>query len=368
MSASNFIDGIIRPTSPLHCASPDKSLARETSETPTVQMRIVTNRGERRIPYFPGNDLRGRLRRKAAAIVLEHITASGKVSPQLYMGLCAGAMSAQPDSSDLTIEEALRAGSNVYMGLFGGGARMIRSRYAVQDLIPVLEETVEIGMVPRRFIEMTDQSFLPMRQTIDGERPLESWSTVQTRQVIRIDDVMRVTRPSEIEQFVRDAAAEVSAAQADVLSSRLRRKEGKAAAEAGAIKASAIAKKTDIGTVSALQFISPGTPMHFRMDFFDETSDAQVGLMLLALRELVVEQRLGGWCRAGAGRFSASLTLTRNGESMPIFDDMPTAVEARLSAAVASFVDCAHGEIAGLSAESLMEFFVNRATDTKAAA
>lgn len=357
MTAINHIEGVLRLRSPLHCASPDESLATKPVETPTVQMRIVTSNGTSTIPYFPGNDLRGRLRRKAAKVVLDHICASGQVSPQLYAGLCAGASSGQPDTSALSVEEALRGGRNVYMGLFGGGARLLRSRYSCQDLVPILRETVDIGMVPERFVETDGQNFLPMRKTADGDRPLEGWALVQSRQVIRVDDVMRVIRPEELHQYVADVVNSVGAIQSQTITQRASRKGEKAKAQTGEIKAGDIQKKTDIGNMPSFQAIAAGTPMYFRLDFFDEATDAQIGLMLMALQGLVVEQRLGGWCRAGMGQFSVDLSLTRNGERLPVFDEARASTVATLSSAVGNYIKAARDDVATLTADSLTEFF-----------
>lgn len=355
MSQHNHIEGTFRLRTPLHCSSPDKSLAQD-NETPTVQMRIVTSQGERRIPYFPANDLRGRLRRKAAKIVLDHICATSKVSVQLYAGLCAGAVSGQPEGI-LSIEEALRAGRNVYMGLFGGGNRLIRSRYSCQDLVPILQETIDIGMVPEAFGQSDHSNFLPMRHSAAGDRPMEGWSLVQHRHFLRIDDVMRVMRPDEMQEYIADVVSSVTHAQESTFNESQARKGDKAKAETGEIKASDVKKKTDIGNIMGLQSIAAGTPMYFFLDFFDETSDAQVGLMLMALRDLVAEQRLGGWGRAGMGKFSADLTLKRHGESLQIFSQTHAAQDAALSPAVAHLVQAAQAEIAELSQESLSAFF-----------
>lgn len=368
MTMNNHIEGIFRLRTPLHCASPDDSLANKPAETPTVQMRIVTANGERRIPFFPGNDLRGRLRRKAAKIVLDHICATAQVSPQLYAGLCAGAVSAQPES-DLSIEEALRAGRNVYMGLFGGGTRLIRSLYSCQDLVPVLRETVDIGMVPAQYVENDGKNFLPSRMTSEGEKALEGWNLVQNRQIIRVDDVLRVTNPEDMQAYIADVVETVSALQNETVGQRQRRKISKAQAEAGQIKQSEVEKKTDLGNMPSFQYIAAGTPMYFRLDFFDEISDAQVGLMLLALRDLVAEQRLGGWVRAGLGRFGAELSLTRDGERMPVFAASPAVEDAVLSDAVmGQFVAAAREEIGALTADGLMAFFEPRKAEAGASA
>jgi CRISPR type IV-associated protein Csf2 len=359
MTIHNRIQGIIRLTSPLHCASPDKSLASATNETPTVQQYIVTARGNNKIPYFPGNDLRGRLRRKAAALVLDHITATSKVTPALYSGLTTGAITSSPESA-LTVEEALRARDNVYMGLFGGATRLLRSRYQVNDLIPVLAETIGAGMVPEKFGESDGENFTPIKNNATGEAAISGWQLVQTTQVLRVDDLQRVLRPEEIAAYIENAAEAVSAIQGKNLDSRSKRKASKDSADKGAIKKTEIEGKKETGNMMSFQSIMAGTPMYLLVNFDDDATDQHIGLMLLSLQALVREQKLGGWCRAGLGRFDATLTLTRGGETFPVFSANRASDDATLSKQTQAFVDAARLGISEQTETGLMEFFIPR--------
>lgn len=357
MTQQNRIEGLIRITSPLHCASPDSSLATpDKNETPTHQQRVLTSTGIQKIPYFPGNDLRGRLRRKAASLVLNQITAKEKVSVDLYAGLNAGAISAQPDGSDLSVEEALRARDNVYMGLFGGGARLLRSRYRTNDLIPVIADTVALGSVPAVYADTSETNWLP--QGYNG--PAKGYELVETFQVLRVDDVMRVMRPDDMLRYIEDAPAAVAARQALAIEQRTQRKADKAAVKAGDLKAAEVSGKRDIGNIMSFQAIRAGTPLYCLVDFSDDVNDAHVGLMLLALRDLVREQALGGWIRAGLGRFNADLKLTRNGLPLDLFKSGMNGAQAELSEQVAPYVEAALEALAKLSAAEMKEFFMPR--------
>ena len=65
MTERNKIEGIIRLITPLHCASGDKTTDDSMPNlTRTHKTYLMTARGNQAIPYFPGNDSRGRLRRK----------------------------------------------------------------------------------------------------------------------------------------------------------------------------------------------------------------------------------------------------------------------------------------------------------------
>lgn len=356
------IEGVIRLTTALHCASPDRSLAEADNDTPTVQQTIQTVNGQQRIPYFPGNDLRGRLRRKAAKIVLDQLLLNGsKVTPQLYAGLNAGANSAQPDSSPDTIEEVLRARQNVYMGLFGGGARLLRSRFSANDLVPILADTVALNIVPAQYVENDGQNFLPVRNTATGQKATEGWQLIQRTQVLRVDDVTRVLSPTDMERYIENAAAVVAEIQATNLAAKVARKASKADAEAGKISARDVTKKIDIGNIATFQSIIAGTPLFTKIGFADDASDAHVGLLLLSLRDLVADQALGGWSRIGLGQYTANLSLHKNGEVLPVFTSQVASAEAVLSDAVAPYVEAARNAVSKLTVDAMAAFFENRA-------
>lgn len=369
MSQTNRIEGILRLTSPLHCASPDKSnLPKFDADgrpldngnaTATVFQPLVTANSIERIPYFPGNDVRGRLRRKSAKLVLDHICVTEKVTPELYTGLNVGAVDGQPES-DLTVEEAIRARDNVYMGLFGGGVRMLRSRYSVCDLVPVLQSTIDAGLVPSKYGERDGQNFTPIYNTKDGDKPIAAFQLFQMQQMLRVNDTMRVLRPDEMVRYIDNAVDAVAKIQQDILLATATRKESKEQAEAGEIRKDAVTKKTDVGNMFSVQSVIAGTPMYFRLDFADDVTDAHVGMILLSLRDLVTEQRLGGWGRSGMGRFDATLTLTRGGETLPVFDTPCASDAAALSAAVGQFVEAAEAEIQALTVPALTMFFTSR--------
>jgi len=357
MTIHNRIEGIFTLTTPLHCASTDASLASAgaTTETPTMQRRIMTREGVTRIPIFPGNGLRGGLRRKAAKIVLDQIAAKDKVEIALYQGLNCASITGQPESG-LSVEEVLRARDNLYMGLFGGGARMLRSRYRVNDLIPVLADTIAVGSVPQSFGDVSDSTYTPQ----NSKGAANGWSIIETATVLRVDDVMRVMRPHELEKYVANAANAVREIQLGVMDERAQRKVDKLAIKDKLIGKEDIQKKSTIENIMSYQAIMAGTPMYFLLDFQDDCSDKHIGMMLLALRDLVREQALGGWVRAGLGRYTTNLTLTRDGEAFPVFTSNAAAGDATLSAASQTFADVATEAMSLLSADDMMAFFLPR--------
>ena len=154
MNTNNHtIDLNITLTAPLHLAYPDNSVALNPEKPKkktslTVKKPVLIGGDLTQVPFFPANGTRGGLRRKAAARVMKYLTAQARVPSSLYLGLTCGAATGSPDSTALSVEELLRARQNVYMGMFGGGARLLSSAYKVSDLNPVLDLTVKAGMVP----------------------------------------------------------------------------------------------------------------------------------------------------------------------------------------------------------------------------
>ena len=357
MTITNKIEGILRLLSPMHCATVGDS-GGEKNVTLTQKQSLITKTGKRTFPIFPGNDLRGRLRRKAAALVLDHIVITGKVKVDLYAGLMAGAITASPES-DLTGEEALRARDKVYMGLFGGGTRLLRSRFSTNDLVPVLTDTIDAGIVPSHF----GDDWVPTGFTSNGVvANLQGFGITDKRTSFRLDDVGRVNSVNDMEQYIENVLVSVGQKQGETLSGRKERKDSKAAAKAGEIKATEVAGKKDLSNMFTVESIMRGTPMYCLIDLQNDASDAHVGLLLLALQALVREQALGGWIRTGFGRYSANLLLTRNGQRYQIFADGQDSADATLTAEVhAAFCVPAMVAIGTLTAESMMEFFTPRA-------
>lgn len=370
MTVNTNIQGTLKLTSPLHCASSGEFGINERGYvvpgktgrpcTSTVHQRILADGQRDNIPYFPGNDLRGRLRRKAAAIVMASLQAMGeKVPVELYAGLCSGAANARPEN-DLTIEEAVRGGGHVYMGLFGGGTRLLRSGYSVSDAVPVVPATVAAGLVPAGFGAYAEKA-LPLSAKGEGEAQSgygDGWKLTDVRHVLRVDDVMRVLRPQELEAMIANASESVTAYQRGVLDNRKDRKD--------AAEGSTDVKKSDVGNMVSVQSIIPGVDLYVRIDMRDTLTRAQTGLLLCALRDLINEQSLGGWIRTGFGRFDAEhFTLTLEGEEITLFERTEKG-DYQLASALTPYVAAMRDELAQVTVASLLEFFLPRKEEKSA--
>jgi CRISPR type IV-associated protein Csf2 len=355
MSYQNRIEGILTLTTPMHCATTGGTADAEGNANITrIQSeRVVTPSGVQWIPFFPGNDLRGRLRRKAANILIGHI---GAVSPQLYAGLHAGTTGAPPES-EKSVEEINRAKKNPFMGLFGGGRRMLESRYRANDLCPVIQDNIAIGRVPAHFGNVDGKNFLPS----GPNGPLSGWEIKSSRTSFLVNDILRMTDPTSMQEFVTGGADAIAQRQIELLSGRADRKKDKQAAKDGEIKASDVTKKSDGSNMFEYEYIIPGTPMYCLFDMENDTTDEHFGMFLLALLELVREQALGGWVRIGFGRFNADLTLTRNGQKYQIFKEGMNGAQAVLSDDVfENFCKPAIKALKTLTVSDMAEFYIGK--------
>lgn len=353
MTARNVIFGTITLTTPLHCAAPNETDGTGAkNHTRTMTQPIIANGARDFIPYFPGSDIRGRLRRKAAAHVMDALLSHGEKTPRgLYNGLCSGSMDNAPEQ-DLSVEEALRARKHIYMGLFGGGKRILRSRFSPSDLVPILQSTIDAKLVPSHYADQSEVKFVPTKMAENGPVPLRGFELIHRRQQVKIDDTFRVLRPEEIERYVDDAANAVAAYQESITRNKSDRKSAK---ESNAEKVA----KLDTANIFTLDAVAAGTVMYVRVDMMDILTDAQRGLLFLSLRDLVNEQALGGFVRAGFGRFAPQLTSVINGEHFPLFAEQADGSYA-LSAEAAKYALAATDELKLLSVAELMEFYESR--------
>jgi CRISPR type IV-associated protein Csf2 len=328
-----YIETVFTLTSPLHCAMPSD----EGNATQTMKMPLRLGDKTDTIPFFPANDLRGRLRRKAARIMMESLATQGKISADLYTGLTCGAASAQPDNAGLTVEEALRGQGNVYMGLFGGGARLLRSGFAITDLVPITQSTIHAGLVPEHF----------------GETgcPDMGFKLLDKRFMVRVDDLLRALHPDELKSFV--GVDETALRQQMTLDAGNSRKAAKKDGED--------VKKRDVGNIFEVEHIVPGVKMYARIDFRDWAGQHHVGLMLKSLEALINEQGFGGWSRIGFGRFSVDLDETRlreNGDDIPLF--VKEGDEYALHSATSGYIQAAEDAVGKLVIGEMEEFFQPR--------
>jgi CRISPR type IV-associated protein Csf2 len=271
------IIGPITLTSPLQVPSAFR-------DGDVMEMKVQTQEKVERVPFFPGNDLRGRLRRKATDIIIER--ANCKIPLALYHSMSCGAVTGSPSKDKKGIEYApvesiaalSEAKQNVFAGLFGGGFNMVSSGYRVSDMVPAIEMLDELGMLPDGY----DGDILP-------RAPFELKDQFLFN---RWDDLGK--SPSK----VMDACSneDIVDWQALTVDSIVEGEDGKKDKARNGLK---------LSNFQSFYAVVPGTVLAFQMDLKRELTDAQIGLMLMSLERLANEQALGAASRKGFGRFDA---------------------------------------------------------------
>jgi len=346
MSELNRITGIIRTITPLHSGAASK-MTGAGNLVGTSAVWVTTKNGQVRVGAILSNSLRGPTRRDAADLVLENFVARGLKYPiELYGGLRRGAAQTRP-SGDMSVGECIRARQNLFMGLFGGGARMFASTFAVSDLVTTTVPAIEVGLVPQSVID-SGAAFIPKKTEGD------SYSCFTTLKFFKRDDLSLVSGQPELLANVTDYPKAFSDYQDATFDNNQARKAMKADKAAG-IETETV-KKTDMAGIFEFEVLAAGTPLYFHMDLADTLSDAQIGFMALTLHRFANRQKMGGMVRFGFGRFNANLNIVRNGEEFPLLESDGNGVH-KLSAPAQVYAALARVELDKLTVEELLSFY-----------
>lgn len=362
----------LKLTSPLHVSSgenwyvsDDGRLTRSMTEqtvSGTMTTRVFAGGQAYSVPFFPSNDVRGRLRRKAARYVLDALTArygANTLDLPTYAGLVSGASDGNPEANP-SAEEILRASQHVYMGVFGGGKRMLRSRLVTHDVMPVLRSTIDAGCVPEVFApEALPHRFNHAGEHATREPIMYGTDLCDWRWFLRVDDTARMLRPEEIRGAVKDWAKSSVEYQLAISSEEeTRRQERRDKVNAGERTT-----KTGLANMQRYMFVAPGTLMWLEMGW-EPRNDAQTGLILCALRDLINEQKLGGWTRCGFGQVAfdePGPTLARGDEPEIEQVFVPTSqhpYQVRLSDSAERYVEAMRVAFESLDMDEVRSFFL----------
>jgi CRISPR type IV-associated protein Csf2 len=312
------------------------------------------------IPYFPANDLRGRLHRKGASRLMEIWKKKGQsISEALYLGLTCGASSGNPEN-DKTVEEVLRANSNVYMGVFGGGTRLLRSAYSVQDMEVICQPTIDARIVPAHYGESMEGGFVPSEYRDGQKLPIrDGYKLLHTYNILRVDDIMRATRVDEMAGIIEGGSDAIIDYQTAVLAERSDTKEAKEAAKEAKKTGSKTttevkAPRMRVENMQNFRAVAPGIPMYFRMDMKDYISSSQAGFLILCLKDLLEEGEFGGYVRCGLGKMDVKeMKIVTNGTAYAMFKDN----SLELSEKAAALAATAQAELEKLTVQEMELFF-----------
>lgn len=348
----NSIQIQLNLTSPLYVAYPD-NVDKSANISRTSKLRFMHNGRLHDLPIYPANGFRGGLRRRAAARVADALCAKeGPIAGDLYLGLTCGASSASPDQTPNTVEEIIRARRNVYMGLFGGGARLLSSMYRVSDMIPVIQTSVESGAVPAYLAELVVPKF---QKDDEPAKHAGAWEIMSNRTSIRVDDLFRVMRPDEVKSYVKNPVETVAAHQEGVVANREGRK-------------TAGETKSDVSNMMGIETVAPGVPFYFCVDLDKDLTQAQLGMLLQSLDDLFNENAFGGWTRCGFGKVRVNQIKVFYDDQEMNWSDFYTEGKFELPSDAKRFVDLAAQEVGELTTAEMASFFEDFSAGKKAEA
>lgn len=300
------------------------ALWREVGNIPTTQRRspVPAGRHDPVRPHDPVSQrgghaalwlchpLRGHLRRHAAHHVLQALAARNEtVSLPVYSCLQCGAWTGSPDGADLRYGEFLVAKKHPYLGLFGGGPRMIRRSFQATNALPALQS-------------LRDALHIPSCAEPMPEVPVSQLTQIAVFR--RNDDLADLANLATAAKTLKDFETSLRTYEAAVLSTGGARSDEEKKANA----------KVSSMTFSSMEFVIPGTSFDLSFDLFEDLTDAQIGLFLLSLDRFAQTDTLGGHSRNGFGRFFFSAVAL---EGEPVFrngklDRDQPAVQAYLQA------------------------------------
>jgi hypothetical protein len=273
-----IIHGVLTTTSPLHTSAGTKGprlqrdgrvSSRDNEGIPvlsTVTMPLtVRGRYYGDVPIFPSSGVIGAQRRHASSRVRAALGGDGKRLPlPVYYALQNGHAPGPQLGGVATLKDFEKVRSDLFFGLFLGGSMRNAARFIQCDLVPVIEQTIDAGLVPQKFADLAPSS----------DRGIEPWNLVDYRVMRKVDDIGRGRDSGEGVELLEDDIKRESAA--------------------------------------AYQVITPGTSLYYRAQLDESTTPEQRGLFLLALHDLCLKQQLGGRTHLGWGgsQRNASATCT----------------------------------------------------------
>jgi CRISPR type IV-associated protein Csf2 len=284
------------------------------------------------LPIFPANDARGRLRRLAAAEIFHLLSSRGeKLSLETYHGLTCGAVTGQP-AKEVSFDLAVKAGKHSFLGLFGGGPRIVPSSLRVNTLWPVVSTTIKSGLVPH-YYENEKISVGPHRLT-------------RAMFYRRIDDAL-IFSNGQTELVVKEYSTAVTDWMKEIFG--MKSAEGKKERN-----------PKQLHTYAAIEFVVPGTRFYSELNLnTDRAGLGSLGLLIHALTAFANKQEIGGWTRIGFGRFEAEFDLLAPDDTrVPLVIKTLTGYEPNVDAEqVAEALDAWATSSATINAAELEELY-----------
>jgi CRISPR type IV-associated protein Csf2 len=188
--------------------------------------------------------------------------------------MMCGAVTGQP-SKELTFDLALKSGCHSFLGLFGGGPRLVRSCLRIHTLWPITNTTIKAGLVSSCY---EDQKVLGRSDRL-------------TRALFyrRIDDALEFS-DGRAELIVKEYSTVVANWINELRSGERSKKQ--------------------LHTFAAIEYVIPGTRFYSEMKVETERAGlGALGLLIHSLTAFANKQGIGGWIRNGFGRFESKFDL-----------------------------------------------------------
>lgn len=227
---------------------------------------------------IPANTLGGRMRRKAAELIVESLLQrEQRLSVEAFNTLSAGTSRSEMNRSAVSPEQVKKAKEDPYLAVFGGTGYAFTADLTVHEGWPLMKST---------------EKFLAAPPNSDDVRQDGKLTVVLP--ILKKDDVMDMRRIEQLEQVIGHEAVAIYVKSIQ---------DGRAAKndriEAGDESNS---KKTELTTVATVEAVRPGVRFALRFDLRSR-GPAHLGLALLCVKRLCDEGQIGGKANRGFGRF-----------------------------------------------------------------
>jgi CRISPR type IV-associated protein Csf2 len=256
-----------------------------------------------RIAAFPANTIRNALRRAAATKILTPLGEQG-TPVTLNTALCAivGGATGRPETT-ISFSEIIEGLRHPFLGMIGGGPRLIPSGYKGGTAWPITPITLERGIVPDIFSEYaTPEKQLTFVSAFAKTDPTKGRFDAKLLQVVE--------NAEEAIIAYNEAGAENSRKRAEQRNSEEKIDEK--------------VKKETLASFNFIEAVSPGVTFHVEHNVSDNerlAGKAGVGLYLYALQGFAREGRIGGLARHRYGTFNLKAFLQTETGLEPIFVD-----------------------------------------------
>ncbi|WPL18984.1 CRISPR type AFERR-associated protein Csf2 [Thiorhodovibrio winogradskyi] len=365
------IDGLFTLQSPLHISDPRRDcrydakthriVYRQNVGFPLTRTRTMSffmpglsadddqgRSGVLTVPVLPAAGLRGRLRRAGAkeledVVVGEH---GEQLSMQAYQGLHCGAISGNPRGDPPKLDQVRALLDHVFIGLYGGGARLTPSRLEVATGVPLIHELMELDVIPPEYAS----------QAIVAS---DAWRLTTVLPIVRNDDLLSL-RDLRAEGVIADFATVME--EQFVAETARRKQRVKGTEDAGQEAEAATAR--GLRAMSAVEAVLPGVSFYVCFHLSRGTF-AQGGLLIASLLQLLRQSSggLGGKQAVGFGKFTHRLRITVDGQRGEPFSGRGAGTQINVDMPlICQMTDAADAALMAIRAQPLHQLIMGEAS------